>query len=314
MVYIITLVIGLSIGGGLAWVCSRRYWTNRLRKIEQVLFTQYSNDVQRETQKTLEAVEKQRELRDREYSLLSQNDGLVAREAVLLGDLELAKQRLKILKKTYEARLSTEQQEAKQAYHELQERYEGELIEKQCECTNLRIERDDCKRRREANTSIFFKEHEALEQRNQSLIADQQQLTAELASLRKVLSEKQIAYERDRELAAQKLDIDFGKIVADLFPDVELLRDSKDQINRNKSDFSALLFQIQALNNGDVSHSKKIRATHGVWSECRTNSMGMMRIYYRKAKDSGRYEVLVSRKHSDKSQKHDIKWLKAQPN
>lgn len=314
MAHIIAAVVSFLLGAGLVWLYARRYWMKRLYNAQQALSAQYSNDIQLEAQKTLAAIEKQSEIEERVNCLLNENERLTTDEAVLSSHLAIAQQELSTTKHTYEDRLALEKQQAKQSLDQLREQHESELIEKNCEFTSIKTERDECEQRREANLNIFFKENEALERTNQGLIADKQRLEAEIAVLQAALAEQKQIYEQDRDLASQKLDIDCGHIIRELFPNIDLLRDSSDEINRNRSDFSTLLFRIKALSTGDVSHSRKVRATHNVWSECRAPNMGMMRIYYRKAKDADRYEILISRKKDSKSQRQDIDWLKAQHN
>ncbi len=315
MIYILTLVIGLALGSSLVWVYARRYWIKRLYNAQQAISAQYSNDIQQEARKTQTAIERRFELEEKIRLLQDEHEDLTTHVATLSNHLEAAQQALKTAEQTYEERLALEKKKASQSSREMQERYEGDLIEKQCECTSLKMELDKCEQNKETNLGIFFKEHEALEQTNRILAADKQRLESELLTLQAELIEQKQLYNHDRCLAAQKLEIDFGHIIDELFPNVDLLRDSLDEINRNKNDFSTLLFRIRALSSGDVSHSRKVRATHNVWSECRAPNMGMMRIYYRKTKeDLDRYELLVSRKKNSKSQKQDIDWLKTQPN
>ncbi len=183
MIYILTLVIGLALGSTLCWVYARRYWTKRLYNAQKAVSAQYSNDIQQEARKTQAAIERRSELEQKIRLFEHEHEALTTRATTLSNHLEAAQRALKTAEQTYEERLALEKKKASQSSIKMQERYQGDLIEKQCECTSLRMELDKCEQKKETNLDIFFKEHEALEQTNRILAADKQRLEYELLTI-----------------------------------------------------------------------------------------------------------------------------------
>ncbi|MEL6940333.1 MAG: hypothetical protein AAFO84_14185 [Cyanobacteria bacterium J06598_1] len=298
------------IGACLGRLSASRHWKKRLKATRQDLFAQYVGDIDAANRQRDAAERIQAQLEKKENSWRQQTKGATKREQALVRQLSAAEDRLRQQTSDHAQRLSAEQQKA----HQLQADLNAQRSQQQQRYSNLETEYHDYKRDARAEVDASLKESIIVEQKNRRLTSANQQLQAKNKTLTAAAESRQHNWEEQIRAAHLDPAIDFGEIIAKLFPNIELLRDSIDEINRNKETAATLLFRIQALSRGDVSYSRKVHATSNYWSECRAPNMGMMRIYYRKSKrEADKYEILISRKQNRKTQDKDIAWLKKQP-
>ena len=269
------------------------------------------------------------------YAKLYWNKQIRAARCEVLSDLDKVKEQKHLLEASgrkwlkHRTMLERECAELKakvasqqQQYAQLEVSRQKSLSEQSTDYEQLQQDYDSYKTKAWDNVTLALQQEEELEAKNGDLQAENRQLISKIEEMQFMWKAEKLQYEAAEADYEQKLNeaykepnIDIGEIIRKLFPQLALLRDSIDDINRNKHSISAILHRLQALHNHDFEYSEKVKATGGEWSECRAPHMGMIRLYYRKESDSPleKCEVLVSRKKDRKSQKKDMEWLKQQP-
>lgn len=300
---ILVFIFGLLVGSSATYFYAKSYWIKRLKVTKQRLFVQYDSDIRAEQQH-------RQQLENREGQWLRQHEESANRESALAEQLEAKARSFRQRQVEYEKRLAAE----KQVSLRLQDDYEARLGTARGDRAKLQSEYDGYKLEAKANVDESLQESLTIEQRNRALDATNKQLENEKKVLESALCQEREQHQKSLEQAYQEPNVDFGKIISELFPNVKLMRDSLCEINKNKRNIGTILCRLQALNNRDFSYSKKLHATSNDWSECRAPHMKLLRIYYRKEKrESGGCEVLISYKKDSKTQDKDVFWLKLQP-
>ncbi|MGB3300257.1 MAG: hypothetical protein WBA76_18495 [Phormidesmis sp.] len=304
---IVVFILGLF-GGSLAtYFGVRAVWVGRLKATRQMLFNQYDSELKVEQQQR-RRLEGQMEAREGDW--LKWKATSASRALDLVKQIEEEERNRRQLQANYEARLDN----AKQAYQRSQIDYEAQLEREKGDRLRLQNEYHHYKLEARANVDESLKESEAVEQRNQRLNELNQQIENKKNALEATLHQEREEHQQQLAQAYREADIDLGKLISELFPKVTLVRDSLNEINKNKVDAVIILCRLQALDKRDFAYSKKIHATSNGWSECRAPHMKLLRIYYRKQKaESSLCEVLVSYKKDSKTQDKDLAWLKMQP-
>ncbi|MGC1308221.1 MAG: hypothetical protein WA885_13420 [Phormidesmis sp.] len=294
-----------ALAGSIAYrAYAKSHWTRRVREVKESLYDQYKENSQIEAQRR-----RQLELRVRD--LLAKGDALTEEGETLTKQLAGEKRdRLHM-----QANFAKMLKEAQANGQKIQNDYEERLNTERGDRVKLQTEYEHYKKEAEANIDLALKQDIAIEASNRQLKAEVSRLRSEKENLQLEFQTEKEQFDQALKTACEDPDIDFGKIISELFPSLELLRDSIDEINRNKRDVSAILRRLQALNNKNFEYSKKVHSTGGDWSECRAPHMKMIRLYYRKESASPRHkcEVLVSRKKDKKTQEKDLAWIRQQP-
>jgi len=286
---VIGAVVGMLVGSVSTYLYARLYWKEQIRA------------ARREVLSDLDKAQEQKHL-------------LEASGRKWLEHRTLLEQECAVLK----AKVASQQQQ----YAQLEVSRQKSLSEQSTDYKQLQQDYESCKTKAWDDVTLALQQEEELETKNGDLQAENSRLLSKIEEMQFRWKAEKSQYEAAEADYEQKLneaykepDIDIEEIIRKLFPQLALLRDSIDDINRNKSSISAVLHRLQALHNHDFEYSEKVKATGGEWSECRAPHMGMIRLYYRKESDSPleKCEVLVSRKKDRKSQKKDMEWLKQQP-
>lgn len=284
---IIAAIFGTAIGSGLTYLCMRSHWQKRLKVARQEVFDRYNTalNAEKEHKRLLEASSK---------SYLEEKNTLARNQSVLQAQIVTQQESYRQMKASYEKKLAAEQS----AQLQLQQTHESQ--------------QEAAKAAARENVSLVLQQNETVEASNRVLEAKNSQLILANEQLQAMLQAEKMQHKEALKLAYRDPAINIGEIVRDLFPNLALLRDSVDEINRNKSDIVAILQQLKALDSKNFKQTKKIQATDKEWSECK---IGMIRIYFRKESASplNKCEVWVSRKKDDKSQDKDLDWLKKRP-
>lgn len=283
------VAVGVLIGSVSAYLYGRLYWKEQIRA------------ARREVLGDLDKVQEQKHL-------------LAASGRKWLEHRKGLEQECTVLK----AKVASQQQH----YEQLEVSRQKSLSQQSTDYERLQQDYKSYKTKAWDNVTLALQQEEELEAKNRDLQAENSRLTSKVEEMQSLWKAEKSQYEAAAADYEQKLNeaykepnINIEEIIRKLFPQLELLRDSIDDINRNKHSISAILHRLQALHNHDFEYSEKVKATGGEWSECRAPHMGMIRLYYRKESDSPleKCEVLVSRKKDRKSQKKDMEWLKQQP-
>lgn len=282
-------VAGVLIGSMSAYLYARLYWKKQIRA------------ARREVLSDLDKVQEQKQLLEASGRKWLEHRKVLERECAVL-----------------KAKVVSQEQH----YEQLEVSRQKSLSDQSTDYDQLRQDYESYKTKAWDNVTLALQQEEELEAKNGHLQAENNRLISEIEEMRFMWKAEKSQYEAaaadyERKLneAYKEPGIDIEEIIRKLFPQLELLRDSIDDINRNKHSISAILHRLQALHNHDFEYSEKVKATGGEWSECKAPHMGMIRLYYRKKSDSPseKCEVLVSRKKDRKSQKKDMEWLKQQP-
>lgn len=300
---IVVFVLGLLGGSLITYFYARAFWIGRLKATRQTLFDQYDSKIKAERQQ-------RRQLEAREGKWLKRQETLANRGSALVEQIEEELCNRQRLQAEHEVRLDAEKQANQRSQSDCETRLKvekGDRLRLQSEYSRYKLEA-------KADVEESLKESEAVEQRNEILHEINEKLENKKNALEAILHQEREDHQRSLEQAYQEIDIDLGKLISELFPKVILVRDSLNEINKNKSDIGIILCRLQAINKRDFFYSKKVQATSNGWLECRAPHMKLLRIYYRKQKtESCPCEVLVSYKKDSKTQGKDLAWLKMQP-
>lgn len=304
---LVTFLFATLISGLCTYVYTRARWQKKLKATRQALYDQHRLALEEMSDRTrlLEACERKSlaqksQLAEEKNRLIGENSQLVEEKRRLTEEaVELNKQ------------LASRRHDLRQA----QSDYETHLLEMESDRAVLLQANEGIKADWKENVDLVLKQNVAIEASSGALKDKVTQLTLDKEQLQLTLKAQATQHEDALKTAYREPNIDIGSLIKELFPSLEMMRDSVDEISRNKRDIIAILHRLQALENKTFDHSKKVRSTGGEWSECKAPYMKMIRLYYRKesASPSHKCEVLISRKKNDKSQARDLAWLRQQP-
>ncbi|MEO1393966.1 MAG: hypothetical protein AAFV90_13740 [Cyanobacteria bacterium J06634_5] len=314
---VLSFLVGALSSGLLVHFYERSHWKKRtkqqVRTARQALVDQHTHDISSLRESLTSAQQdKQRRQADYEAQLNSQLDN---QRETYETQLRNQNSRLKTQEDTFRRQLSALNQQLTQQtqqQHSLNQEHTQQLKAEHGNYAQLQTEYKALQNKDRDQANSLIEQQLELETRNQALTAEIQRLILEQSQLRKEHSKEMSALIANKKDADSQSDIDFELLTHELFPSLQLLRDSVDEIKRNKKESGEILCRLLALENKNFNYSKKVHSTGGYWSECKPPHLNMIRLYYYKssASPSGKCEVLISRKKDRKTQEKDLAWLR----
>lgn len=294
---IITFMLGIVIGSGITRRLVRQRWTKRLELSKD----EFAYDQQQLT-----------------YEIAVQTDEIGAQSDQIqqlhhqLNVCEEECDRLTSEQRSARERADTALQQAKQAYETALTKKESDYQQRISEerTKNIRLQAERSKHRE--NISASLQTSQEVEKQNTQLSYQNKHLEEKISRLEATISQQQKAHEEDLKSAQSEADLDLAKIVEKLFPTVELLYHSVDELEKHKQDFGSILSEIQTIvTHGHHKRANKLKGTRDSWWECRIGQQ--RRIYYLETNsEATQYKVVISWKGSKKTQNKVIEWLKKQ--
>ena len=344
MLHIIAFFVGAVVGSGVAGQIARQYWRKKIRTDKRELLIQCESELSAESQKRSAAEANSRELeqqitdyREREMHCYEQMRSQHNQIESLEQQLELQtkqQQRIQELEDKLDLRerehlnlVSLAQQEAQTSIRAIQDDYDALLrdntaLKEKSDCTEkalaaeksknnaLQEARNDLQRKwskhREDNSAAIEIRVE-LENKNRDLLTKNGILQKDVKKLEALIAQKR----EDAKAVNKQSGLNLIKVVEKLFPEIQLLHHSKNEIRQHKSKFISLLLSFKHLVNKEpLLDHKPIQGTDYDLCEYRVAYQG--RVYYYCSKlesDDTRYKVVVAWKHNKQEQQKVIDWF-----
>ena len=300
----ITLVLGIVIGS----VVSRRLVTQRWAGRLESSKAEFAYDLQ---QLTYELGIQTDDLGAKNDELGFQTDQIQQLQDQML-ESEQECDRLKAAQQLAQAEASSALRQAKQAYEnaleEKEREYNSRLNDERTKFLRLQIEHN----KHRENITASLQATQEVEKQNGQLSYKNTYLEERLKTLEETLDQQKKQHESVLQAAYEEPDLDLAKVVEKVFPTVELLYHSIDELKKHKQDFGSILSEIQTIvTHGHHTRANKLRGTRADWWECRIGQQG--RIYYLKINsETTPYKVVIAWKANRQTQNKVIDWLKKQ--